>query len=238
MGSATKESKVGGIGEVAGYKTAVARQEKLKALLEQARKKLEIATGRASSTVKFQLLRGTRVLPQMTDPVFDDMAAKIAANDGEIPETLVVRLRFDSPKSPFTDENDTEDFDRATDATRVVELLARAVRVQERTIAAEKNLAKIAIVADKRNGHALRARRLGEAAINIAALVLENNAFIEELRLQDEMLPDLLEPGAFPLSLASDSAVCQWVSSALGISKQEVQIRMATAQATEKDLRK
>jgi hypothetical protein len=232
---ATRESKLAGLKECAGYASALARLEKLKPKLEDARKKLEIVTGRASSTVKHQLSRSTRVLPLMTDAVFDDMAAKIAANDGEIPEALLVRLRFDSPKSPFTDENDTEDFNRAADAARVVDLLARAVRVQERTIASEKKLAKIAIAADKQNSHTLRARRLGEAVINVAALVLENNAFIEDLRLQDESLPSLLEPGSFPLALTSDSAVCRWVASALQISQEEVQIRMATAQATEKE---
>lgn len=199
MRSATKEAKPAvRIADHPAYAEAAARLETLKPKLEEAKKRLQILTERAGSVAKRAFNSGIGVLPNMTDAVFDDMARKIAANSGDIPDALMDRLRFGAVKPRFPDENDTEAFNTVADATRRVELLTRAVVVQERAVVAIKKLAIAAACESTQSVRSRIAREVADAVLSLAIKLSEENAIVAGLREQDSSIPGLLRPSPFP----------------------------------------
>lgn len=231
MRSATKElkSESGRIVNNPAYSEAAARLEALRPKLEEAKKRHFILTERSGSVVKRAFSGGRGVLPHMTDAVFDDMARKVATNNGDIPDSLMNRLRFDAPKATFPDENDTETFNTVADAARRVELLARAVAVQERAIVAIKKIAIAAVCESTQSARSRIAREVADAVLQLAAKLREENELIAGLREQDKSIPDILRPQPFPIALLSTD-VTRWLAAVLEISEAEVQARIASIQ--------
>jgi hypothetical protein len=88
------------------------------------------------------------------------------------------------------------------------------LRVQE-----QKKIA-IAEVCNALRGERERiARGVSASALDLIRAVNEESAFFEGLKAQDETLPGLLRPAAFPVALGPDSAVCSWLAAALGVSE-------------------
>lgn len=228
MRGAAKESKPVRIIDRQAYAEAAARLEKLKPKLEEARKRLEMLTARSGSVVQKIFSTSLRVVPMMTEAIFDDMARKIPSS-GDIPEALMTRLRFDSPTPGLRDEYDLEAFNAVADATRTTQLLSRAVQVGERDLAAEKKRA-IAEVLDAVKGERERiAREIAESVFDLATKLGEENTFVEGLRAQDASIPGLLCPPPFPIALRLNHDVIRWLAEVLGISESQVQSRMSAS---------
>jgi len=214
------------------YREALARLDRLKPALDQASRSLEGAMNRASRTeaVKQYASRQMRVMPAMTEPEFDKIALQVAA-EGEIPEALMDRLRKGAPPVSMTDSDHATMAEELNDAARSVELFKRAIQLMEREVLREKNLA-IAQVWNAVRGERERiAQKIAGAAVELAAAVSEENAFVDALRADDEAIVKVIRPEPFPVALHSDSAVCRWVAAALGISEAAAHARMGNSAA-------
>ena len=230
MRSATKEVKPPvQIADQPRCAEATARLEKLKPMLAEARKRLETLTGRARSEIKKLICSSAlRLMPATTDAVADDMARKVAES-GSISDSLMNRLRFGAPVNTLRvgDEDLTEEFNVVADAARSVELLARAVKVQERSVLAEKKLAIGAACESTQSVRSRIAREVADAFLGLAIKLSEENAIIGGLREQDSSIPGLLRPPPFPIALHSNQDVIRWLAAVLEISDSEVQARMS-----------
>jgi hypothetical protein len=114
--------------------SASRRSQRLSALLEQARARLQALTQSSSSPeLRLFLARCPRFIPSMTEVEFDELVRQVAAADGDIPAPLMEKLRAGPgvAKPLFGDKNDDGDFVRIGDASRSVQILARAIELEK-----------------------------------------------------------------------------------------------------------
>lgn len=226
----TKPSKPVRITDRPEYAAELSKLDRVKAALQAASLRLEAATrGRLTEAVGRYLGKAPTPMRGIPETVLDSMALEAAA-EGGVSERLAKKMRVYAAEVPFEDRYDKETVEAIFEAERTAVLLTRAVGLQDRRVQEQKKIA-IAEVCNATRGERERiARGVAASALDLIRAVSEESAFFEGLKAQDETLPGLLRPGAFPAALGPDSVIFSWLAAVLGVSEGAVRSLVANPQ--------
>jgi hypothetical protein len=204
------------------YAHELEKSARIKSALETAEVNQE-KTGHLGSEER-RLLERLPIWERMSEQELDRLALMAAAAGGEITDRIAAAISVYAKLVPtISDEYDRDAFEKAQEARRRVALLKRALALQERKLLDQKKLALADICAASRDERRRIARDTASYALRLIGALNEEIAFFERLESQDAALPAMISPGAFPISIEPDSAICAWLAEALQISLSEAQ---------------
>ena len=185
----------------AAYDAAKKKLAQLKASLEETISRRDghhaIVRRRAGPDARRYLASSPRVLPTMTDAIFDEICSKVieAAGSG-VPAPLMARLQYQVSKPHFSDSNDMNIIAEVEETEAAVQLLKRAVSLAEDAVAREKNLAIAEILKSVRSERETISGAVAAILLQLVAALQDEHEFVDRLRVQDEGIPDDNEQSA------------------------------------------
>lgn len=208
----------------AGYATSKSKLGQLETFRAEAVgevKRIKFTAGRESRELQRYISQGRCYTGQASEASLDRTALRVIANG--VTSALMTEARIDAIKPKFSVESDVDaavEYDEAE--TRAL-LFERAITIQKREVARQKNLAIAEIVNSACGERETKARVLADALLQFAAALREEFEFVNRLRMQDDAIPGLLSPRPFPFEIPSDPAVLQWIADAMAVSPMQAE---------------
>ena len=199
----------------AGYRQAAQKLDELKNQLpshKTERDKLELRLLRASSQAR-QFADRCAPLPNMADQDLDSIARDVIAA-GMVHKELLLELRskVPPPRPPIEDTYDAGTVTALNDERGTIELLQRAIGLQERELQTQKRLAMQHLNATLKPERRALISKLADALIQLSNALVEEKAFDEWLASADPDLIANVRPRLFPILLLQNPEVSHWLT--------------------------
>jgi hypothetical protein len=163
---------------------------------------------RASEPVR-QYAQRAMSLPNMSDPELDAVARKVIAA-GLIPKEVLAELRAGVSRPKLEDAHDAEIVFKRGDVDASVEILKRAIRLQEQELQAEKKRVIQQLHATLRPDRQRLVSELANALIQLSQIITEEANLERWLASSDPDLVSSIRPRLFPLGLLENAGVLRW----------------------------
>jgi hypothetical protein len=197
----------------AGYREAAQKLDELKNELiahkTEVSKKEQLLI-RASSQARQFAGRGALILPSLSEPEFNSIAHKVIAA-GMVPKELLGELRSKAPLLQIQDSYDAAILSALNDERATVELLERAIRLQEKELQTQKRSAMQQLNASLRPERTGQIGALTDAVTVLAGAIKEEEAFETWLAGADPDLVRSMRPRLFPTLLLANKELFDWL---------------------------
>ena len=187
-------------------------------LLEQ----LNFRSNRLTQEARHFLSRAPRLTRTLPDDERDEIALEIAKAGGVVPDKLLASL-MTVPRELGLHPDEIEAIREIGRAQVTEALLKRAIALHGRELAQQKKLAMAAIAKSVKNEREKIGKEVAGVLLQLAGALRSEYELAENLRLQDEALPNLLSPRPFPLPFAFEPEVVSWIAEAMNTSEAQAE---------------